>query len=76
MRRVIEYLVRIALVAIVWFAGWRVLDAPLTYVMNLAIIAGGVLLVFPVVWLGRRMPDRRRPESGWRWSLLLRRLVC
>jgi protein-S-isoprenylcysteine O-methyltransferase Ste14 len=68
MRQVIEYLVRVALMAIVWFVWWRVLDAPLSDVMNLSIIVGGVLLVFPVVWLGRKILDRRQTVSRAVWT--------
>ena len=36
--------------------------------MNLSIIVGGVLLVFPVVWLGRRTLDRHQATSRAAWT--------
>ncbi len=63
MTQVIEFLVRVALLAFVWFIWWWALNAPLSNVMNLSIIVGGVLLVFPLVWLGRKILDRH-PTMG------------
>jgi len=66
-RPVIEFLVRVALLAFIWFVWWWAIDAPLSNVMNLSIIVGGVLLVFPVVWLGRRTLDRHQATSRAAW---------
>lgn len=68
MRPVIEFLVRVALLAFIWFVWWWAIDAPLSNVMNLSIIVGGVLLVFPVVWLGRRTLDRHQATSRAAWT--------
>jgi protein-S-isoprenylcysteine O-methyltransferase Ste14 len=45
----------------------RAFETPLSDVMNLSIILGGVLLVFPVVWLGRKILDRHLTTSGVVW---------
>jgi protein-S-isoprenylcysteine O-methyltransferase Ste14 len=63
MRQVIEFFVRVALLAFIWFIWWWALYAPLSNVMNFSIIVGGVLLVFPLVWLGRKMLDKQ-PTMG------------
>ena len=55
MRRTIEFLIRVALLAIILWVWWRVAALPLSDSANLAVIAGGVLLAFPVVWFGRTM---------------------
>jgi protein-S-isoprenylcysteine O-methyltransferase Ste14 len=68
MRQVIEFLVRVALLAIIWLIWWRVLNAPLSNDMNLSIIAGGVLLTFPLVWLGREILDRDQTTSRVAWT--------
>jgi protein-S-isoprenylcysteine O-methyltransferase Ste14 len=36
--------------------------------MNLSIIVGGVLMVFPFVWLGRKILDRHQTISGATWT--------
>jgi protein-S-isoprenylcysteine O-methyltransferase Ste14 len=36
--------------------------------MNLSIIVGGVLMVFPLVWLGRKILDRHQTTSGAVWT--------
>jgi protein-S-isoprenylcysteine O-methyltransferase Ste14 len=67
MRQVIEFLVRVALLWFIWFIwGWA-LNAPLSNVMNLSIIVGGVLLVFPLVWLGRKILDRHLTTARVAW---------
>jgi protein-S-isoprenylcysteine O-methyltransferase Ste14 len=63
MRRIIEFLLRVALLAFIWLVLWWALNAPLSSVMNLSVIVGGVLLTFPLVWLGRRILDRH-PTTG------------
>jgi protein-S-isoprenylcysteine O-methyltransferase Ste14 len=68
MRRVIEFPVRVALLAFIWLVWWCALNAPLSNVMNLSIIVGGVLLVFPLVWLGRKILDRHQTISRVAWT--------
>jgi protein-S-isoprenylcysteine O-methyltransferase Ste14 len=67
MRPVIEFLIRIALLVFTFFIWWWALNAPLSNVMNLSIIVGGVLLVFPLVWLGRMILDRQPTTSRAAW---------
>lgn len=68
MKNVIELFFRIVLLAFIWFIWWLVLNAPLSDVMNLSIIAGGVLLTFPLVWLGRKILDRHQTIGGAVWT--------
>jgi len=44
-----------------------VINQPLSNIMNLSIIVGGVLLVFPLVWLGRMILDRQPTTSRTAW---------
>jgi protein-S-isoprenylcysteine O-methyltransferase Ste14 len=67
MRHAIEFLFRITLLAFTWFIWWWALNAPLSKILNLSIIAGSVLLVFPLVWLGRMMLDRQPTTSRVAW---------
>jgi protein-S-isoprenylcysteine O-methyltransferase Ste14 len=67
MRQIIEFLARIALLAVIWLVWWWALSAPLSDVMNLSIIVGGVLLTFPLVWLGRKMLDKQPTMSRAVW---------
>jgi protein-S-isoprenylcysteine O-methyltransferase Ste14 len=68
MRQVTEFLARVALLASIWFIWWWALNAPLSNVMNLSIIVGGVLLVFPLVWLGRKILDRHQTIGRAVWT--------
>jgi protein-S-isoprenylcysteine O-methyltransferase Ste14 len=68
MRQAIEFLVRAALLAFIWFVWWWALNARLSSVMNLSIIVGGVLLTFPLVWLGRKILDRHQTRSRAAWT--------
>ena len=68
MKHVIEFLFRIALLAFIWFTWWLVLNASLSNVMNLSIIVGGVLLTFPLVWLGRKILDRHQTTGHAVWT--------
>ena len=68
MRRVIEFLIRAVLVALIWVTWWWVLNLPLSNVMNLSIIWGGVLLAFPLVWLARKMLNRDQSMSQVAWT--------
>ncbi len=68
MRQVIEFLVRAALLAVIWLVWWWALNVPLSSAMNLSIIVGGLLLVFPLVWLGRRILDLHHTPSNVAWT--------
>ena len=67
MKHVIEFVFRIALLVFIWIIWWWALNAPFSNVMNLSIIAGGVLLTFPIVWLGRKILDRDQTTSHIAW---------
>jgi protein-S-isoprenylcysteine O-methyltransferase Ste14 len=67
MKHVIESLVRVALFASICLIFWWVSDAPLSNVMNLSVIVGGVLLTFPLVWLGRKTLDKQPTMSRAVW---------
>ena len=68
MKRVIDLLVRFVLLALIWSIWWWTFNAPLSAALNLSIIVGGVLLVFPVVWLGRKILDRHSTTSWASWT--------
>jgi len=55
MKRAIVFLIRVALMVLVWLVWWWVYRAPLPNAVNLAIIVGGIVLVYPFVWLGRKI---------------------
>jgi protein-S-isoprenylcysteine O-methyltransferase Ste14 len=67
MKHVIEFLVRVALLAFICFIFWLVQNESLSNVINLSIIVGGVLLTFPLVWLGRKMLDKQPTMSRAIW---------
>jgi protein-S-isoprenylcysteine O-methyltransferase Ste14 len=67
MKHAVELFFRIALLVFTWFIWLLVLNQPLSNIMNLSIIVGGVLLVFPIVWLGRKILDRQQTTSGVAW---------
>jgi protein-S-isoprenylcysteine O-methyltransferase Ste14 len=71
MRRVIDFLVRIAFLGLIWLVWWWALGAALSAAVNLSLIWGGVLLAFPLVWLGRRILDRHPTTSGAAWTTTL-----
>jgi protein-S-isoprenylcysteine O-methyltransferase Ste14 len=67
MKHAVELFFRIALLAFSWFLWWWASNTLLSNVMNLYMIVGGVLLVFPLVWLGRKILDRHLTTSGVAW---------
>jgi protein-S-isoprenylcysteine O-methyltransferase Ste14 len=67
MKHLLWAFARIALfVFVLWLWVW-VLDQRLSIGVNLSIIVGGILLVFPVVWSGRKMLDRKPTLSRVTW---------
>jgi len=68
MKRAVEVPARAGLMALVWLAWWWALDAPLSNIVNLYIIVGGMWLVFPLVWLGRSILNRHRTTAGAVWT--------
>jgi protein-S-isoprenylcysteine O-methyltransferase Ste14 len=63
MKHVAESLVRFALLALICFVFWLAADTRLSSVTNLCVIVLGVVLTFPLVWLGRKILDRH-PTIG------------
>jgi protein-S-isoprenylcysteine O-methyltransferase Ste14 len=49
---------KLVLLIVIWVIWGTAAVIPLPGVVNLSIIAGGVLLTFPLVWLGRKMLDQ------------------
>jgi protein-S-isoprenylcysteine O-methyltransferase Ste14 len=71
MKKAFEFPTKVALLAIIGFIYIWALNAPLSNVVNLAIIVGGVLLVFPLVWLGRLILDEQQTKSQIAWITTL-----
>jgi protein-S-isoprenylcysteine O-methyltransferase Ste14 len=67
MNHAVERFVRIALLVFPFSVWLWALNRPLSNTMNLSIIVGGVLLVLPVVWLGRMILDRQPTTSRAAW---------
>ena len=65
MRHMIEFLVRVTLLGFICFVFWWASVASLSIVMNLSVMAGGPLVVFPVAWLGRTILDRNQTAVSW-----------
>ena len=61
--KTVEFVIKIVLLLFIWGIWWIVSDAQLPGAVNLSIIVGGTLLVFPLVWLGRKLLDGR-PTTG------------
>jgi len=67
MKHAVELFFRIALLVFSLFLWWWAFNTPFSNVMNLSIIVGGVLLTFPLVWLGRKILDRHQTTSSVAW---------
>lgn len=68
MKRITNLIIRIALLLFIWFIWWWALNAPLSKFVNLSLIVGGVLLVFPVVWFGRKILDKKPVINRTIWT--------
>jgi protein-S-isoprenylcysteine O-methyltransferase Ste14 len=68
MRRVAEFLIRVALLAFILYALRWAIDAHFSAAVNVTILLGGPLLAYPVVWLGRMILDRRRTTNWATWT--------
>ena len=76
MKDIRDALIRIAMFALVFLSWMWVLAEPFSTTINLAIIVGAVLLVFPVVWLGRLLLDADpQPEDAVWLTTLMHALV-
>ncbi len=67
MKHASELFFRIALLAFALFIWLWALNRPISNTMNLLIIIGGMLLVYPIVWLGRMILDRQPTTSRAVW---------
>lgn len=67
MKHARELLIRIALLLLILFLWVCVLNQPLSSIQNLSIIVGGVILAFPVAWVGRKMLDKQPTVSRAVW---------
>jgi protein-S-isoprenylcysteine O-methyltransferase Ste14 len=67
MKHAAESGTRIVLLVLAWRIWLWVLNQPLSNAANLFIIVGAVLLVFPIVWIGRMILDRQPTTSRAAW---------
>ena len=67
MKKIIEFPLRVVFLALILIVLWWASIASLTNALNLSIIVAGVLLTFPVVWLGRQILDRDPTASHAAW---------
>jgi len=70
MKRALELLLKINLLVFIWLIWWWVLIAPLSNIMNLSFIVGGVLLTYPLVWSGRKILDRNKTTNHAVWTTM------
>jgi protein-S-isoprenylcysteine O-methyltransferase Ste14 len=63
MKQAPDFLARAFLLVLTWVIWWWALNASLSNILNV----GGVLLVFPVVWIGRRILDQQPAASHAAW---------
>ena len=68
MKHVAGLFFRITLLVLIWIIWWWTLNQPLSYIMNLFVIVGGVLLTYPLAWLGRKILDRGQTISHALWT--------
>lgn len=68
MKHPLGVLVRIALFAVTLFLWAWARSRPLSRTLDLLLILGGVALVFPVVYVGRKVLDRRPTTSRAAWT--------
>jgi protein-S-isoprenylcysteine O-methyltransferase Ste14 len=67
MKHAVDLSLRIALLVCTLLIWLWALNQPLSNTVNLSITVGGVLLVFPIVWLGRMILDRQPTPSRAAW---------
>jgi protein-S-isoprenylcysteine O-methyltransferase Ste14 len=71
MKHALELLIRSALLVLTWLLWVWIVDQPLSNIQNLSLIVGGVLLVFPVTWAGRKMLDKQPAVGRATWVTTL-----
>jgi protein-S-isoprenylcysteine O-methyltransferase Ste14 len=62
-----EFPLKIALVLVIWLVWWGVTELRLTSYTNLALIFGGILLTYPLVWVGRLILDQQPTAERANW---------
>ena len=63
MKHILEAFGRITLFVLIIFLWSWVLHQRLSNIIDISTIVGGVLLIFPIAWLGRKMLDKK-PTTG------------
>jgi protein-S-isoprenylcysteine O-methyltransferase Ste14 len=71
MRQVVDFLARVILMVLIWLAWWWAFNATLSNKTDLLIIVGAILLVFPLVWLGRKILDQHPTVNHAAWTTTL-----
>jgi protein-S-isoprenylcysteine O-methyltransferase Ste14 len=67
MKRIVALVIRIALLLLSWFFWMWARNTRPSSVVTLFIAVGCPLLVFPLVWLGRKILDRHPTATGAVW---------
>jgi len=67
MNKNVEFLVKIALMVLIWLILWLAAQASFSNAMDLFIIVGVLLLTFPLVWLGRKILDQHQTMNQAVW---------
>jgi protein-S-isoprenylcysteine O-methyltransferase Ste14 len=63
MKHILDAFVRITLFVLIMFLWSWLLDQRLSNIMDMSIIVGGILLIVPVAWLGRKILDKEPTAS-------------
>jgi protein-S-isoprenylcysteine O-methyltransferase Ste14 len=63
MKHILDAFVRIALFVLIMCLWLWLLDQRLSNIMDMSIIVGGILLIVPVAWFGRKMLDKKPTTS-------------
>jgi len=71
MKDIVQFPFRAALFAVIFITLWKAADARLSSAVNLVIIVGGIVLMFPWVWLGRWILDQRPTIGRAVWTTTL-----
>lgn len=68
MKSRLAFLIRAALMLLVWWVFWFAFTSPLSDEVNLAVLTGLPFLVLPIVWLGRAYLERHRSIGAATWT--------
>ncbi len=67
MKHILETLVRISLFVLIILLWSWLLQQQFSKLMDISVIVGGILLVFPIAWLGRKILDRQPSVNRTAW---------